>query len=108
MLEQRFKICGGVPGIVFSKDTDEEIENEVRQAIFESDLATLKSVMNFNGICNIQVSHLLLNFVVEEDLTKYRTDFASYYILRLVERRFENEINNELSKFFALEESLTE
>ena len=93
-----------MPGIVFSKESENEIESEVRQAVFDSDLAKLKIVIDCNGICNTEVSHLLLNFFVEEeDLTKYRTDFASNYILDLVERNFEKEINDELSKFWELE-----
>ena len=98
-----------MPGIVFSKESENEIESEVRQAVFDSDLAKLKIVINCYGICNTEVSHLLLNFAVEEEdrFTKYRTVFASNYILDLVERNFENEINNELIKFFDLEARLT-
>lgn len=98
-----------MPGIVFSKEIENEIESEVRQAVFDSDLAKLKIVINCYGICNTEVSHLLLNFAVEEEdrFTKYRTVFVSNYILDLVERNFENEINNQLIKFFDLEASIT-
>lgn len=83
---------------VFSLDTEDDIKTRIEKTINDSDIGQLRTAYESQGLSD-KISYTLMSLNIDDDLKKFKLDFASHFIQTRIARRFEIDTQNGLIRF---------